>query len=94
MVTCHGFWLYAMIVGCMPLCSAASGCATCSLLLTTYLKTCTRTRGVIRCSGCMQAADRASQIATDAAADVSKRGPEEADKASKLVHEKAKEVST
>ena len=46
-----------------------------------------------KCSGCMQAADRASQIATDAAADVSRRGPEEADKASKLVHEKAKEVS-
>ena len=44
-------------------------------------------------SVCAQAADRASQIATDAAADVSKRGPEEADKASKLVHEKAKEAS-
>ncbi len=48
---------------------------------------------VTKCSRCLQAADRASQIAMDAASDVSRRGPEEADKASKLVHEKAKEVS-
>ena len=46
----------------------------------------------VKCCRTLQAADRASQIATDAAADLSKRGPEEADKASKLVHEKAKEV--